>query len=293
MEKIILGSRNASPAFFDMSCRWKRNVWYSLPKPNIDKLGGGFRVGDKAAAYVFLTHWRKNFPDRKLVIIDDPFIRESVFSKEIPMNLLFKNIADEIWITGRLNERLVEAPSGEPLYVDPLWDWWDSVGREVSKSLNVEMEIPKVSISDDYFVTIVPVFNRPNNAWRNITIDYWLELIDLVAQKVPTITISKDRFPKPDSGEFFDDLSVWEVLGLLKNSKLHISGETGFTLWAPILGTLTLAFYKDPVHSKSAPLEFSNSVIILDKNHPVQKAAQRIIQLYEHEKRRSFSNMYL
>ena len=195
MDKIILGSRNAEPAFFDMSCRWKSNVWYSLPRPNFnDKLGGGFRIGDKAAVYVFLTHWRKNFPDRKLVIIDDPFIRESVFSKEIPLDVLFKNIADEIWIADAPNKPFLEAPSGEPLYVSYLWDWWNSVGREVSKSLNVEMEITKVSTSDDYFVTIVPVFNRPNNTWRNISIDYWLELIDLVAQKVPTITISKDRF---------------------------------------------------------------------------------------------------
>jgi len=296
MDKIILGSRNAEPAFFDMSCRWKRNIWHPLPRPNAgDKLGGGFKIGDKAVAYVFLAHWRNEFPNRKLVVIDDPFIKESVFSKEIPLDVLFKNIADEIWIADVPNESLEEIPFGQPLYITSLWNWWNSVGREVSKDLKMEIDKIKTGVktSNKCFATIVPVFNRSNNVWRNISVDYWLELIDLVARKVPTITISKGGFPKPDFGEFFDDLNVWEVLSLLKNSRLHISGETGFTLWAPILGTLTLAFYNNPTYSPCAPLEFSNSVIILGKNYPVQEAAQKIIQLYEHEKRNSFSNMHL
>src|ERR1035437_4228636 len=96
MRKIMLGVRNGPLALFDMSFQtYQRGSGHKA-----------FRLGDRAAAYLWVLYWRSLNPTARIVIVDDPFRSQRWQTWRFEPEWMFAGIADEVWLTERTDEHI-------------------------------------------------------------------------------------------------------------------------------------------------------------------------------------------
>jgi len=285
-----LGNRGQSPAFFDMSGRFRpgRAPWY----------GQGFRIGDRAAAYLYLKHWRQRYPARRLLIVEDNWIEGTEYSRWLPAKWLFPGIADEIWSTDSAKE-VVKRPGGEPLYTDTLWTFWKSFARsertvvpnlepDTLASKRADTILQDFKVPADY-VTIQPLFDATYDRHRNQTIGWWQSVIERIAGRVPTVVLgvpalSKQmKLPHNCYQIFVRGLDPMVSLALIRKAAMHVGGATGTTLWASMFRVPTVAVYNSWVSTGSTdvrPISFGKPVIYSPLSDIPEATATRITHVY-------------
>lgn len=291
MKSYRLGVRTSSPAFFDMACRFRPAGarWY----------GSGFRIGDRAGAVVALGHWRVNNPTRKLTILEDNFLPCCDHSKCLEARWLFQGIADEV-ITATGPYENFERPTAENLYHERLWrSWWRimhskriffpsmSVEAHVRDAVNrlvTRLNIPPV------YVTIQPLWDAKYDRYRNQGPIWWEHLLQRLASSVSVVVLgtslnaSKIKLP---SGAF----PVWEhrpdammSLEFMRRAVWHVGGETGLTLWSPMLNVPTMALYRTwqrrPDNLETRPMTFGKPVVWIPLTESPEVVADFILRTY-------------
>jgi hypothetical protein len=271
VEIVKLGDRTSAPAFFDMAARFKPRGahWY----------GQGFRIGDRAAAHIYLKVWRQANPSRKLVVVEDNHIPGTEYSRWLPATWLFDGIADEVWKTANQNET-VRRPNGEALYVRTLWAFWksfmhsaravepviqpDDISMRRADTLLREMRVPA------HYVTLQPLFDASYDKHRNQKPDWWQGLIERAVGRMPTVilgvhpNLKQLRLPHNCYPIIARGVDPMVSLALIAKGAMHVGGATGTTLWAPILKKPTVAIYKAwaPVGGTDVrPISFGQPVV--------------------------------
>lgn len=247
MRRIVIGKHaGGRTAFLDMSGRFKPKVW-----------GGLFRMGDRAAAHLWVGDWRKRHPNDHIIIIDDPFKDGAADALHLDAVWLFDGIADEIWLTERKDEYIAK-PNAYPLYHTNLWRIWlwlrdhkifvptikpKPENLERVRYLLEQYKAPKK------FVTFHPLFDAKYNISRNAPISWWYEVADKLTKTTPTVLIGSYQVAqqfKPLAGAYplWDEkLSPMDSLALIYTASAHIGGETGLSLWASMFNVPTVAVY--------------------------------------------------
>lgn len=273
MRPTLIGHHTGELAFLDMSDR-------SRP-PGVH--GSVFRIGDRAAAHVWLLHWRKHHPDARILIIDDPFLNQQRYAFTLDSNWVFKDIADEVWMVERPNEKFI-MPNGYVLYHANLWRIWRWLHRhcDVVPSIRPPANsIQKVSdLLKKYgvppcFVTLQPLCDAGYNTHRNAPASWWHQVAEIVSQSFPVVLLGSKQNARAEFATrrifplWNEDLSPMDSLALISLARSHIGGETGMTLWSAIFHVPTVAVYanwsesnsKSPVDvrpiSFKAPVEFA------------------------------------
>ena len=250
MNLIRLGSRVLHPAWFDMSYR------FSLA--NMFWRGKAFRIGDRAAAYLWLADWRKRNPERKLTVYEDSIRTGTENSKYLPGCWLFNGIADELIVFTRINEKS-SLPIGERLYHVNLWRIWSWLTRHRSVDPKIK-PLPEAVCRVDKllykhkvprpFAVVNPLFDAKYDTYRNQTVQWWHDVVFKLGSTIPVVLIgamtSVKHMKMPDN--IFplcnEDLNPMESLAVINQAGLYIGGATGMTLWAAIFKIPVLACYK-------------------------------------------------
>lgn len=294
MKILKLGSRMNAPAFFDMAARFKPTGahWY----------GQGFRIGDRAAAYVYLKVWREANPHRKLIVVEDNHIPGTEYSRWLSASWLFKEIADEIWKTSSGGET-VRRPNGDALYVKTLWAFWKSFRRSArtldpvicpddismfrADTLLQEMKVPA------RYVTLQPLFDAKYDRHRNQSPAWWQALVERTAGRMPTVVLGVHpnlkhiKLPHNCYPIIARGVDPMVSLALIYKGVMHAGGATGTTLWAPILKRPTVAIYKTwaPMGGTDVrPISFGRPVIFSPLHDSPEGTASRLSVVYEQVK---------
>ena len=292
MKLIKLGARSAAPAFFDMASRFR-------PQHAAHWYGSGFRIGDRAAAYVYLKSWRIQNPTRRMVVLEDNTLPGTEYSRWLPASWLFNGIADEIWEVTNAKET-VKRPPGEALYVQTLWQFWKTFmhstrqlvpdihpsGTAVlrAEQLLQELKVPKK------YLTIQPLFDAMYDKHRNQTVGWWQVVIDKLALAIPTVVLGaasnvpKFKLPFASYPLMSYGLDPMTSLALIERATLHVGGATGTTIWAPILKVPTVAAYVSWSSTASTdvrPISFGRPVIFSPLSDSPVGTAERIIATFK------------
>ena len=227
-------------AYYDMAARfpWPAERGY---------YGRGFRLGDRAAAYIRALQWRQRHPDGYLTAIDDVSWPECADSAEFNAAWLFANLADEVRMLSE-GER-TDLPGGENLYDEHLWHFWKEVRFNPPGGLPIAIAPPPEATARARslgfgrpFVVVQPLIDASYNEWRNQPWEWWMHLVDLLSKRVPVVVAAhrkhsdREKLTKSEVAYSWDlDLSPMEVLALAQRSALFVGGETGLSLWAPIM----------------------------------------------------------
>ena len=249
MKVVRFGSRQDLPAYFDMACRFRlpKAAWY----------GRAFRIGDRAAAHVWVGNWRSMNPNRRLVVVEDSCMPEAVHSRFLPASWLFAGMVDEIWTAERRGE-LLPRPPGEPIYHVTMWRIWLWIRRNgtfvptirppesVFRSADAKMR--KLGIPPR-FVTIQPLFDAIYDTHRNGSLNWWGDVCGKLASVFPVVILgdvgNSGKLTAPPGAYplWAEGLTPLESLAVVYRSAAHVGGATGLTLWAPIFRVPTLAAY--------------------------------------------------
>jgi len=258
LKRCIFSHRSQDPAFFDMSCRFRpgRAHWY----------GQGFRLGDRAAAYVYMFSWRRNNPKRRLVVTEDSTLPGTGWSKFLPAKWMFHGLADEIWIVA--NNETIPRPTGTALYNRSVWSVWAGLRKVKKLRPNIQpmgdavtrMRRLRERIGlPGRYVTVAPLFDAAYNTYRNAPVPWWRQLCEGLAYhglNVLVLQHPKSQFVPPAgcwSTKAYG-INAMDSLALINQACLHLGGETGLTLWAGILKTPLVALYRN--WSLSGKLDF-------------------------------------
>lgn len=250
MLKRIFSYRESSPAFFDMAVRFRpvNAPWYF----------GVFRIGDRAAAYIWLGNWRKNNPNRKLVVIEDSIMPGTELSRYIPGEWMFKDIADELWVIDSQGEVLA-FPRGEPVFTQALWGSWarfyrcnvfDPVISPEEKAMERVDGILKENGLEN-FISFQPLFDARYDQYRNESPNWWYVLCRTLSEMCKVVVIGDPTCinqmgcPVKAFSMAKYGLNPMESLAVIKRAKVHVGGATGTSIWAPILKTPLLALYRE------------------------------------------------
>jgi len=252
MIKTILGRRRGALAFFDMACR------FPLPALNGRVSGTGFRMGDRAMTHVWLGDWRLRNRNRCLIVLEDTNWADAEYGKYLPAWWLFKDIADEIWNMESVEEK-IPRPVGDCLYHTDVWRIWKWVRRnakfkptikplpEAYESVRVKMASLKIP---EKFITVQPLFDAGYGLFRNSPPPWWSEVCSVLSAKFPVVIIgdiknSKVMGSPPGTYPLWETgINPMESLAVISMAQAHVGGETGTSLWAPILNTPVVAVYK-------------------------------------------------
>lgn len=291
MRLVKLGMRSVFPAFFDMASRFKpQNAsWY----------GSGFRIGDRAAAYVYLKDWRQRNPGRKLIVLEDNTIVGTEYSRWLPASWLVHDIADEVWEIAGAKD-IVKRPPGEALYVRTLWQFWKTfmhstrtlvltIHPDVLSVTRAEALLRELTIPKKY-LTIQPLFDAGYDKHRNQTEGWWQIVIDRLSARLPVVVLGTSEsavrlklpfacFPMLTRG-----VDPMTSLALIERATLHVGGATGTTIWAPILHVPTVAVYKTWASTGTTdvrPISFGKPVIFSPLSDSPASTAERIILAYK------------
>jgi len=285
-----LGNRTKSPAFFDMAGRFRpaRAHWY----------GQGFRIGDRAAAHLYLKQWRQRYPARRLLVVEDNWIEGTEYSRWLPAHWLFADVADEIWSTESAKE-VVKRPVGEPLYVETLWAFWKTFARSERTLIpNIEPDglasTRADAILQDFkvpagYVTVQPLFDAAYDRHRNQTAGWWQAVIERIAGHVPTVVLGvpllakQMKLPHNCYPLFVRGLDPMVSLALIRKAALHVGGATGTTLWASMLRVPTIAAYNGWASTGSTdvrPISFGQPVVYSPLSDVPDATAVRIIRVH-------------
>ena len=292
MKIVRLGTHSVAPAFFDMAVRFK-------PQATLHWYGSGFRIGDRAAAYIYLKYWRSQNPTRKLVVLEDNALPGTEYSRWLPASWLFQGIADEVWeVTGVKD--VVKRPPGEALYVRTLWQFWktfmhsarslvpnihpNGVSVMRAEQLLQELKVPKK------YLSIQPLFDAEYDKHRNQTAGWWQVVIEKLSARLPTVVLgvpasaAQLKLPFACFPLITRGVDPMTSLALIERATMHVGGATGTTIWAPILHVPTVAVYKTWVSTGSTdvrPIGFGKPVIFSPLSDSPASTAERIVLAYK------------
>jgi hypothetical protein len=299
MKKIVFGDRNASPAFFDMGARFKpRNAgWY----------GGAFRIGDRAAAHIWLADWRHKNPGRRLVVVEDSVMPGTEYSRALPGTWLFGNVADELWVVEKPGEQIMRPP-GQTLYHVTMWRIWRWL--MVHKTINPTLIPPDKAMvrareilakygAPAKFVTCQPLFDASYDKYRNAPVSWWKNVVLSLRGVMPVALLGlPDNARKmPLGGE--NIIPLWQVemdamttLAIICHSSLHVGGATGTTLWAPIFKIPVLACYVNWAphpgrKTDTRPMSFGKPVVYAQLGSEAKSVALTALGIYNGTHRHS------
>jgi hypothetical protein len=246
MKKLLLSEHHGRRAFMDLSGRHK-------PKLH----GGAFRMGDRAAAYVWLLDWRTRNPHDHIIVVDDPNREEVSWAKHLDIEWMFRGIADELWIAESSTEEIPK-PAAYVMYHTNMWRIWlwlrknkicrPSIQPKPENCTKVRALLDKHKLYSG-FITIQPLYDAAYNQHRNAPPGWWAELCEEIGKICPVVLIgtkdsaAKMRTPKNCYPLWNEDLDPMDSLALISMAAVHVGGETGTTLWAPILNIPTAAVY--------------------------------------------------
>lgn len=250
MHLTRLGDRTLDPAWFDMARRF--------PPPNAFWYGQAFRMGDRAAAYLWLADWRHKNPARKLTVYEDSIMPGTEVSRHLPGTWLFSNIADDLFTVTRQGEKITP-PTGQRLYHVTMWRIWLWLMKHRTVDPKIQ-PLPKAvqranELLDQYkvprpYAVVSPLFDAGYDTYRNQTPQWWNTVAFRLGCAVPTVLVgTKDnaaRMGNPD-GVFpiwNENIGPMTSLALISQAGVFVGGATGMTLWAAILKTPVLACYK-------------------------------------------------
>jgi hypothetical protein len=104
--------------------------------------------------------------------------------------------------------------------------------------------------SETGFISFQPLFDATYSRPRNGAIEWWYSLCEKIAERVPVVILGDISCSK-SMGCPTGAIPLWELglnpmesLAVISKARAHLGGETGTTLWAPILGVPTLALYR-------------------------------------------------
>lgn len=269
-KEIILSYRKGPPAYFDLAGRIR---------PKGVSPYGIFRIGDRAVAHIMVGDWRVSHPDHELVVVVDEFPDAVKYSKDLPAHWLFDGWADQIWSTERFGE-IPPCPPGESVCRYPYFAHWARFRknktftpsiRPMPYALERAREVLDEMKVGPEFVTVQPLWDACYQRFRNELPVWWMRVVGDLAGLMPVVVLGL-----PSNFKFVDcpaaafpaykySLNVMESLAVISLAKEHIGGETGTTLWAPMLGVPTLALYRNWFSSGShmdvCPISFGNPVV--------------------------------
>jgi hypothetical protein len=248
MKVVEIGTRSGPLAFMDMSGR---------SKPAAVRGHNVFRIGDRAAAHLWLLHWRKLNPEARIIVIDDPLWNRVQGSYLLDTQWLFNGIADELWIADKFGETIA-IPQGTTLYHTKIWGIWEWLRknccavpsiRPTTESLERAAALLQKHSVPECYVTVQPLFDAPYNKFRNAPVSWWETLVQTIAKRLPVVVLGAKANVKPGFAGpnvfplWTEDLTPMDSLALMKKGYAHVGGETGLTLWAGLLHVPTLALY--------------------------------------------------
>lgn len=278
MKRVVLNTRTSNPAYLDL-----------IVQHPVNNCAGFFRIGDRAAAYIKLLEWRRDNPDRKLIILDMPDAHNDTLSclvaKECPAEWVFGEIADELWLVDQHNEVLPK-PDAECLYTQLIWAWWYYF-NERRGNLHLQPTIQPTELSlkfardfkskwglTEQYATIQPLFDAPYASYRNQPPEFWYEIVNAVSKEAPVVVLGHPRnaplmaTPPRVIPAWSMGLNVMESLALIHGSTMHVGGETGTTIWSSIFGVNTYGVYPSVSYEDvwlAEPISFGGSMIRINK----------------------------
>ena len=293
MNRIILGNRDLAPAFYDMGCRFRPNRsggWY----------GGPFRIGDRAAAHVWLADWRKRAPQRKLVVVEDSVMPGTEHSRALPGKWLFDGIADEVWVVEHPKERIAR-PAGQTLYHVTMWRIWRWLMFNKIVEPTIMPTVAAMKRADEIlaqygvppkFTTVQPLFDAGYDKYRNAPADWWRHVIHQISIDMPVVVLGLPNNARKMQIKGDKVHPIWETpmdamvtLAIIAKAAAHVGGATGTTLWAPIFKVPTLACYVywGPHPGKKTdtrPLSFGSPVVYANLSGDIKSVALKAAGLY-------------
>lgn len=251
MKTVKLGTRKGYPAYFSMLGHFHPNV--------ADGLSGVFRIGDKAAACAYLTNWRRNNPENKLVVKTDPLAHETTWSQQIPNEWMFAGVADELWVAD-FGYEVMPTPPGAPLHTDYVFSLWRQLKEKEPLPFSIKLPqwdvdftnkiLEQLQVPAD-FATVHPLMDARYDTHRNGRKTWWYDLIREMSKAIHVVVIGDTdamcNFPvlPPGTTAFWKASStIMQSLCVAAKSKCHIGGNTGVTHWAGLFGTPVVAAYR-------------------------------------------------
>jgi hypothetical protein len=227
-----------------------------------------------------MADFRVRFPDRRLVILEDPQAAGTEMSRELKAEWLFAGLADEIWQAEFPGEP-VPFPDGQSLYHVSLWRIWrwlaqKKVMQESALRPPPEAMVKARSLLDKLhvpsrFVTLQPLFDAQYETRRNATPAWWGEVARQMSTRMPVVLLGHplcESMPVPKGTYpcWRHGLSTMESLAVLSLSSLHVGGQTGLTLWSALFKVPTIAAYRGWTWNfgkgtESRPISFGAPVI--------------------------------
>jgi ADP-heptose:LPS heptosyltransferase len=248
MRKIAYKPKHGRRAFMDLSGRHK-------PKLH----GGAFRMGDRAAAYVWLLDWRMRNPHDHIIVIDDPH-REEVkqWAACLDAEWMFSEIANEIWISDS-HEEFIPKPNAYTMYHTNMWRIWlwlrkhkickPTLRPKADSLKRMDQLLHKLKVPRP-FVTVQPLYDAKYNTFRNAPPTWWQMLASEAGKMRPVVLIGTEtsakqmvKVPRNCFPLWDHALSPMDSMALISMAEAHIGGETGTTLWAPIFNVPTIGVY--------------------------------------------------
>jgi hypothetical protein len=292
MKKITLGDRTSAPAFFDMGARYKPRGagWY----------GGAFRIGDRAAAHIWLADWRLKNPGRRLVVVEDSVMPGTEHSRALPGKWLFRSIADELWVVEHVGEH-IPRPTGQTLYHVTMWRIWrwlmvhktvNPTIRPTQEAMARALELLKKYDAPTKFVTCQPLFDAGYDKYRNAPASWWRELAVSMRGAMPVVLLglpsSADKMPLAGDNViplWREEMDAMTTLAVICHGSLHVGGATGTTLWAPIFKIPTLACYAGwsphpGRRTDTRPMSFGSPVVYAHLGGDAKHVAMQALGVY-------------
>lgn len=247
--------------------------------------GRGFRIGDRAAIYARILHWRLEHPTTPLLVIDDTTWPECFDARDLTAAWLFNELSAEVRVLGAGEQ--IERPSGTNLYDQSLWDYWKKLrffmpGGLRSRLRPTEHARARVEALLDGldfgrpFIVVQPLFDARYNVHRNLPWAWWCNLLAHLTEMHQVVVVGNPKYRHLTRPNLPNSLFCWdfqlgtmESLALIEAASLFVGGETGLTLWAPILGTPTYGLFAAQSSNfmfDTAPISFGEPVIV----HPLE-----------------------
>lgn len=288
------GDRSDFPAYFDMACRLG-------PTNRLPLERGGFRVGDRAGAYAQLAVWRRDNPQSRLTVLEDPYLPNVGKSYELPAKWFARELADCV-IEFDEDEEPTFGDLGNPLHSGNVWTPWSEIALNPG-----DVWVPKLEtfyiergqakrdlylVNETSYVTVQPLFDADYDIERNIAIELWQKLCIQLARHVWVVVVGSAKVanrcpvPWPVQPLWCENLHFQETLTVIQEAQVHVGGETGTTLWAPLLRTPTVALYNPRRVYPSGlwwhrPISFGQAVTIHSVDDAIDRIVDTVLNLYQ------------
>lgn len=275
MKKTIIGKHTGPLFCMDMACKFTppgRSSWY----------GHGFAIGDRAWTHVWILDWRARHPDARLILTDrtnaNPQLQS--WAGALDAAWLGDGIADELWETS-YQEEPMPRPRAYPLYHAPMGRIWKWLRRNKKVMPRIRPKPAALARAAEVlaqykvpsrFITLQPLWDASYNTYRNAPPQWWQAVCERLAAVAPVVLVgahwnaAKMSLPKNTFPIWRERLSSMETLAIISKATVHVGGETGMTIWAPIFKIPTIAVYRqwdgwEAEHLDVRPIPFGAPVV--------------------------------